>query len=64
MNFQQDLIRFGSGLFVGMSLFHFLNEGTLSTSNLISNVAGGIIGGFIYAYWRNRRTKHDIFRKK
>ena len=63
-NFQQDLIKFASALFIGMSLYRFFDEGNLSVDTLISNAVGGVIGGLIYAYWNNRKTKHEIFRKK
>ncbi len=64
MKFRNDLLKVGSGLFIGYSLFQFIFEGSLPMNALISNAIGGLIGGAIYAWWVNRKTRHEIFRKK
>jgi len=64
MKFRQDVIKFAIGLFIGMNLFQFIFEGGISTNKLIGNAVGSIIGGLIYAYWTNRRNRHEIFRQK
>ncbi len=64
MKFRQDLIKFSIGLFVGMSLFEVIMKGNIETKTLIGNAIGAILGGIVYAYWTNRRTRHEIFQKK
>ncbi len=64
MKFRQDLIKFSIGLFLGMSLYEVIMEGNIEMKALIGNAIGAVIGGIVYAYWINRRTRHEIFRKK
>jgi len=64
MKFRNDLLKFGAGLFIGMSLYQLLFEGGISNSDLLGNAIGGLLGGLIYAYWTNRKYKHEVFRKK
>ena len=64
MKFRNDMLKFGIGLFIGMSLYHYFFKGDISTTTLISNAIGSVIGAVLYAYWTNRKTRHKIFRKK
>jgi len=64
MKFRQDALKFGISLFIGLCLAEFLMKGNIATNSLVGNAVGAIIGGLIYAWWTNRKTKHEIFRKK
>lgn len=64
MKFRQDLLKFAAGLFIGLSVMELLSEGNISVTKLVGNAIGSIIGGLVYAWWINRKNRHEVFRKK